>query len=72
MNYAGCHMKVGSLEIIGDLTGKGAKAIRKGVEALQEQTRQFNMKQENYWSNLASDGVITPYEKRRFIKSTKK
>ena len=67
-NYAGDHVIVGSLEVLGDVKGGGITEIRRNVDLIQQQTETMGRKQDEYWKELSSDGVITPLEKQQLLK----
>ena len=56
-------MIVGSLEVIGDISGSGMKEIKRSVTTLQESVSAYVGKTKDYWKELSDDGVITPFEK---------
>lgn len=70
-NYAGDHFVVGSLEVLGNIKGGGVKEIRKNVDLIQKQAEMIAKEQNQYWSDLSSDGVITPVEKQMLLKEYK-
>ena len=63
INNAENHMIVGSLEVIGDISGSGMKEIKRSVTTLQESVSAYVGKTKDYWKELSDDGVITPFEK---------
>ena len=60
---ADTHLVVGSLEVLGDMSGNGIKTIQQKITAI-EQKQAFTPDPVDYWSELISDGVITPIEKK--------
>ena len=68
LNHAGEHAIFGSIEVLGDIDGKGMRTIRREINSMQQQQASFTKKFENYWSDLSSDGVITPVEKASLLK----
>lgn len=70
-NYAGDHVVVGSLEVLGDIKGKSIKQIRRNIELIQQQAEVINRTQERYWEELSSDNMITPLEKQQLLKEIK-
>lgn len=67
-NWADKSITVHSIKVLQDLDSPGLKSIKVNVESLQSQAKQFDLEQANYWSDLASDGIITPYEKKILLK----
>ena len=67
-NYAGDHMVVGSLEVLGNINSAGITEIRRNVDLIQKQTEMAYRQQNEYWKELSSDGVITPLEKQQLLK----
>lgn len=63
VNMADTHLVVGSLEVLGDMSGNGIKTIQQKITAI-EQKQAFTPDPVDYWSELISDGVITPIEKK--------
>ena len=47
-NYAGDHVVVGSLEVLGDIKGGNIKQIRRNIELIQQQAEVINRTQERY------------------------
>ena len=70
-NYAGDHVVVGSLEVLGDVKGGSIKQIRRSIDLIQQQTEIINRTQERYWEELSSDSMITPLEKQQLLKEIK-
>lgn len=67
-NWADKSLTVHSLKVLKDLNSPGIKKIQQSVESLQTQNQKLQLEQNNYWSDLASDGTITPYEKKILLK----
>lgn len=67
-NYAGDHLVVGSLNVLGDIKGGNIAEIRRNIDLIQKQTEFMGRKQNEYWEELSSDGVITPLEKQQLLK----
>lgn len=63
INNAENHLVVGSIEVIGDISGSGIKQIKRNVKTLQDSVSVYVGKSEDYWTKLADDGLITPLEK---------
>ncbi len=70
-NYAGDHVVMGSLEVLGDIKGGNIKQIRRSIELIQQQAEVINRTQERYWEELSSDSMITPLEKQQLLKEIK-
>ena len=70
-NYAGDHVVVGSLEVLGAVKGGNITEIKRNIELIQKQTEFMGRQQEQYWAELSSDGVITPLEKQQLLKEIK-
>ena len=70
-NYAGDHVVVGSLEVLGDIKGGNIKQIRRNIDLIQQQAEVINRTQERYWEELSSDSMITPLEKQQLLKEIK-
>ena len=70
-NYAGDHVVVGSLEVLGSIKGNGVTEIRRNVALVQQQAEQIAKKQNIYWETLSDDGVISPIEKQMLLKEVK-
>ena len=56
-------LTVGSLKVIGDISNSGLQTIKKQISSLATSQQTTTEKQNEYWSNLSSDNVITPGEK---------
>ena len=67
-NWADKSLTVHSIKVLKDLNSPGIKKIQQSVESLQSQNQKLQLEQNNYWSDLASDGTITPYEKKILLK----
>lgn len=63
INNAENHLVVGSLEVLGEVTGRNIKTIRRTVNSLQTDFKSLSTKQKDYWSALSDDGIITSFEK---------
>lgn len=68
LNHAGEHAIFGSIEVLGDIDGKGMRTIRREINSMQQQQASFTRKIDNYWSDLSNDGIITPVEKTSLLK----
>jgi len=67
-NYAGDHVVVGSLEVLGSVKGGNITEIKRNIALIQQQTEFMGRQQNEYWAELSSDGVITPIEKQQLLK----
>lgn len=65
-NLADVHLTVGSLEVLGNIGGKGITQIKKAVEEVQQKNLAFSNEVVDFWSQLIDDGIITPPEKEQF------
>ena len=67
-NYAGDHLVVGSIEVLGNIKGGGVQQIKNNVALIQKQAEMIAKTQNQYWNDLASDGIISPVEKQMLLK----
>lgn len=67
-NQSEKHLVVGSLEVIGDIKGKGVKTIKDRIESLSNSVTAQATQLKNYWNDIASDGYITSIEKKTLKK----
>lgn len=67
-NYAGDHVVVGNLEVLGDIKGSGITEIKRNVSLIQQQAELAFKQQNRYWEELSSDGIISPVEKQMLLK----
>ena len=67
-NYADQKLVVGSIEILGDVTGGQILTIKRTVDALGTSVSQIAKAQQDYWTKTSSDGVISPSEKKMLKK----
>ena len=63
-NMADQDLVVHSLKVLTEIDGGGIKEIRRGVDAVKQQSLEGLRKQEAYWEQLSDDGVITVIEKQ--------
>lgn len=63
-NKAEYKLKVGSLEVLGDVTGSGIQTIRRKINAVEQSVSTVIEKTNNYWKAIATDNIITPDEKK--------
>ena len=67
-NMADQHLTVKSLTVLGSLDSSGTREIRSTVEAVRQQIAMNVKKQDQYWTELSADGVITPVEKKNLAR----
>lgn len=67
-NKAGTELIVSKLTVLEGISGGGIEEIRQDVEMIQSSVQTMGGKQNDYWSSLSKDGVITPVEKRQLKK----
>ena len=70
-NYAGDHVVVGSLEVLGDVKGGKIQEIKRNIDLIQQQAEVVIRTQNRYWEELSSDSIITPLEKQQLLKEVK-
>lgn len=63
INNADSHMTLQSLTVIKDINSKGFKTIKTELESVKKSTQQFAKKQNEFWNNISSDGIIAVNEK---------
>ena len=63
INNADSHMTLQSLTVIKDIKSKGFKTIKTELESVKKSTQQFAKKQNEFWNNISSDGIIAVNEK---------
>lgn len=63
INNADSHMTLQSLTVIKDIKSKGLKTIKTELESVKKSTQQFAKKQNEFWNNISSDGIIAVNEK---------
>lgn len=63
-NKAEYSLKVGSLEVVHNISGAGFTQIKRSVSDLQQSVSTVIAKTNNYWSAIAADNTITPTEKK--------
>lgn len=63
INNAENHLVVGSLEVLGDVSGGNIQTIKRSVDNLQTSYTKVAARQKDYWSALSEDSLITPIEK---------
>lgn len=62
-NEADKHIVVGSLEVLGSIDSGETRVIQNKIIQLQTTLEKVNFAQENYWTGIAEDNIITPSEK---------
>ena len=63
-NHAEEAMTVGSLKVLHDISGAGFEVIKSQVQEVTESVSANNRRQEDYWSRLSDDGIISASEKK--------
>ena len=63
INNAENHLVVGSLEVLGDVSGGNIQTIKRSVDNLQTSYTKVAARQKDFWSALSEDSLITPIEK---------
>lgn len=63
INNADSHMTLQSLTVIKDIKSKGFKTIKTELESVKKSTQQFAKKQNEFWNNISSDGIVAVNEK---------
>lgn len=63
-NKSETHLIVGSIEVLGDMSGAGVKTIKNSIAQLENAQSTQAEKMYDYWSTIADDGIITPEEKK--------
>lgn len=63
INNADSHMTLQSLTVIKDIKSKELKTIKTELESVKKSTQQFAKKQNEFWNNISSDGIIAVNEK---------
>ena len=71
INNADSHMTLQSLTVIKDIKSKGFKTIKTELESVKKSTQQFAKKQNEFWNNISSDGIIAVNEKTLLKKEWK-
>ncbi|MCQ2242089.1 hypothetical protein [Treponema sp.] len=67
-NKAGIELIVSKLTVLEGISGGGIEEIKQDVEMIQSSVQTMGGRQNDYWSALSKDGVITPVEKRQLKK----
>lgn len=67
-NMAEKELVVGSLVVLQDIDSAGYNKVKQNVEALRNSVQNISSKQEDYWSSLSADGVISSIEKKQLKK----
>lgn len=67
-NMAEKELVVGSLVVLQDIDSAGYNKVKQNVEALRNSVQNIGSKQEDYWSSLSADGVISSIEKKQLKK----
>lgn len=67
-NLADKELVVGSIRVLGNMTGGGIEQIQEAQETLQNTMNSQAVKTEDYWTSLTADGVISAVEKKQLKK----
>lgn len=67
-NYADKELVVGSLKVLGNVSGRESEKVRQNLEMLQNTVKSQQARQDNYWNSLTADGVISAVEKKQLKK----
>ena len=67
-NYADKELVVGSLKVLGNVSGRESEKVRQNLEMLQNTIKSQQARQDNYWNSLTADGVISAVEKKQLKK----
>ena len=67
-NLADKELVVGSIKVLGSMKGGGTEKVRENIERLQNAVKVQQTKQDDYWSSLTADGVISAVEKKQLKK----
>lgn len=68
VNHAEEKIVVGGIKVLGSMEGPGVVSIKQNIDSLKNAVNTIGQKQENYWSSIASDNIITPVEKKTLKK----
>lgn len=63
INQAENHLVVGSLKIIGDVTGSNMQTLKQKVDSMQTTFKKVVGQKKDYWKAFLDDGIITVFEK---------
>lgn len=62
-NKAEIKLTVGSLEVLGDVSGAGMNTIKRKISSVENAVTSVTEKTNEYWKAVATDNIITPEEK---------
>lgn len=68
VNHAEEKIVVGGIKVLGSMEGPGVVSIKQNIDSLTNAVNTIGQKQEDYWSSIASDNIITPVEKKTLKK----
>ena len=63
-NMADQDVIVHSLRVLSEIKNPALSQLKRDVDIVQKNATALSQKQDKYWTDLASDGVITPIEKK--------
>lgn len=61
-------LTVAGIKVLTDIENKSFQKVKESVEKVQQSVNQVSVKQEDFWSNLSKDGVISRAEKKQLRK----
>lgn len=67
-NFAEKSLVVGDIKVLGKASGASFDKIKESMELMQMSLNTLNVKQDDYWSGLSADGVISFVEKKQLKK----
>ncbi len=67
-NLADKELVVGSIRVLGSMTGGGTEKVRENLDRLQNVVKAQQNKENDYWTGLTADGVISAVEKKQLKK----
>ena len=67
-NQSDTHLVVRSLKVLSGISGAGIDTIKDNVQALQNSQQTLAQETKDYWTSIASDGIISPLEKKTLSK----
>ena len=67
-NMADQALIVKSIKVLENIEGGGITEIRNNIDAMRKQQSFQGKKQEEYWTALSSDGIVSPVEKQSLLR----
>lgn len=68
INQAENQLVVGGIKVLGSLEGPGVTSIKQNINSLSTSVQTVGQKQQDYFSSIADDTIITPGEKKTLKK----